>query len=71
MESRSDSRAAKAVALKPCPFCAHPAPTIIDIRGRRYIECVYCEARGPVELQHPGNSAANRWNRRDWSASDE
>ena len=47
---------------KPCPFCGHPVPQLLESDTTAWISCINCEADGPVRATV--SEAKSAWNYR-------
>ena len=48
--------------IKPCPFCGHPIPQLLESDTTAWISCIVCEADGPV--RDTVSEAEAAWNMR-------
>lgn len=48
--------------IKPCPFCGHPIPQLLESDTTAWISCIICEADGPV--RSTVSEAETAWNAR-------
>jgi|TARA_R110002110_G_scaffold80234_3_gene209102 Lar family restriction alleviation protein len=60
-EDKKVLREAK-VRIKPCPFCGHPKPQLLESDTTCWISCINCEADGPV--LESVKAAESAWNKR-------
>ena len=57
---------------KRCPFCGSMDIVLRDNGGHRWVECIYCEARGPrVSGDHAKERAVMMWNVLSGKGTDE
>lgn len=49
-------------SIKPCPFCGHPIPQLLESDTTAWISCIVCEADGPV--RDTVSEAEAAWNDR-------